>query len=102
MTIRSRKIETTVVNILKTRRYDVYIGRPNSLGNPFEIGTHGTREQVVQYHWEWLNGIREAPDGRKPPTRGEIIQRCKGKKLGCFCAPELYHGDNYVRICDGE
>jgi Domain of unknown function (DUF4326) len=31
-------------------RYHRYIGRPGRLGNPFVIGIHGTREQVLAKH----------------------------------------------------
>lgn len=92
---------TTVVNV-RTECYEVFIGRPGPLGNPFVVGRDGTREECVQYHQEWLDGKREAPNGKRPPTRDYIVRMCKGKKLGCFCAPELCHGDNYVRICDGK
>jgi hypothetical protein len=32
----------------------VYIGRPSPLGNPFKIGEHGTREEVIQRYRAWL------------------------------------------------
>ena len=32
----------------------VYIGRPSLIGNPYRIGTHGTREQVIARYREWL------------------------------------------------
>lgn len=32
----------------------VYIGRPSLLGNPFKIGTHGTRAEVVAQYRVWL------------------------------------------------
>lgn len=32
----------------------VYIGRPSLIGNPFRIGAHGTREQVIARYREWL------------------------------------------------
>ncbi|MEP7342635.1 MAG: DUF4326 domain-containing protein [Acidobacteriota bacterium] len=32
----------------------VYIGRPSLIGNPFRIGAHGTREQVIAKYREWL------------------------------------------------
>lgn len=39
--------QTTVVNIRHTKDYDVYIGRPSLLGNPFRIGPGCTREQSI-------------------------------------------------------
>ena len=32
----------------------VYIGRPSRLGNPFKIGQHGTREEVIRRYRVWL------------------------------------------------
>ena len=37
----------------KKEKYDVYIGRPSKWGNPFTIGIHGTREQVIQMYRDW-------------------------------------------------
>jgi len=34
----------------------VYIGRPGLLGNPFEIGVHGDREDVIRLYRQWLWG----------------------------------------------
>lgn len=42
----------------------VYIGRPSLLGNPFKIGQHGTREEVVQRYKAWL--------WRQIQLRGEV------------------------------
>jgi hypothetical protein len=42
----------------KKDRFDVYIGRPSLFGNPFEIGTHGSRDEVIDKYKSWLlNGI---------------------------------------------
>lgn len=39
----------------KTYRGDgVYIGRPSLLGNPFKIGEHGTRDEVIGRYRIWL------------------------------------------------
>ncbi len=32
----------------------VYIGRPSLRGNPFRIGTHGTRTEVIAQYRVWL------------------------------------------------
>lgn len=31
----------------RKERYTHYIGRPSVLGNPFHLGTHGTRAEVI-------------------------------------------------------
>jgi hypothetical protein len=58
----------------------VYIGRGSPWGNPFKIGQHGTREQVIERY------------------RREVLPRLDlrplvGKSLVCFCAPAACHGD---------
>lgn len=47
----------------------VYIGRPSPLGNPFKIGQHGTREEVVQRYKAWL--------WRQIQLRGEVYEELK-------------------------
>ena len=49
--------KTTVVHC-KREPYDVYIGRPGPWGNPFEIGTDGTREEVIAKYEEWIKSIK--------------------------------------------
>lgn len=44
----------TVVNKRHYRDEGVYIGRPSLLGNPFKIGEHGTREEVIDKYAVWL------------------------------------------------
>jgi hypothetical protein len=47
----------------------VYIGRPSLLGNPFKIGQHGTREEVIQRYKAWL--------WRQIQLRGEVYEELK-------------------------
>lgn len=72
--------------------YDVYIGRPGPFGNPFEIGKHGTREEVVEKYAEWVL--------TQPELLAIIQTELKGKVLGCWCAPELCHGDILLEIAN--
>jgi Domain of unknown function (DUF4326) len=44
----------TVVNKRHHRGEGVYIGRPSLLGNPFKIGEHGTRNEVIAKYRVWL------------------------------------------------
>ena len=72
----------------KKAKFDVYIGRPSKWGNPFEIGVHGNRQEVITMYKAWLwkqlksNAI----------TNEEILE-LDGKVLGCWCAPQACHGD---------
>jgi hypothetical protein len=70
----------------------VYIGRPGVWGNPFIIGSDGTRDEVIALYAAWL---------RRQP---ELIERAKrelrGKDLACWCAPRACHGDVLLRIAN--
>jgi hypothetical protein len=62
---------------------EVYIGRGSPWGNPFVIGKDGTREEVIQKYYQWL------------PTQPELLAELPslvGKRLLCWCHPELCHG----------
>lgn len=68
----------------------VYIGRDyaeftdEGWGNPFHIGKDGTREEVLAKYREWLLG-NEYLLKRLPELKDKI--------LGCWCKPDLCHGD---------
>lgn len=70
---------------VKKDKYDVYIGRPGPFGNPFEIDKDGTREEVVEKYAEWVL--------TQPELLATIKVELKDKILGCWCAPQLCHGD---------
>jgi len=74
----------------KKESYDVYIGRPCPFGNPFEIGKDGNREEVVTQYAEWVL--------TQPELLATIKTKLKGKTLGCWCAPQLCHGDILVEL----
>lgn len=65
----------------------VYIGRPTKWGNPFPLGQHLSRAEVVERYEEWLC------------TEGPIadIGELRGKDLVCWCAPLQCHGDVLLR-----
>lgn len=77
----------TVVNKYK-EEYDIYIGRGSKWGNPYAIGEHGTREDVIDafrvYLWEQMKFGRI--------TKEDLLE-LDGKRLGCFCKPQACHGD---------
>lgn len=70
----------------------VYIGRPSKWGNPFVIGKHGSREEVVAKFEEYILG--------KPELLAASKEELKGKDLMCFCAPRACHGDVLVRVAN--
>lgn len=73
-----------------------YIGRGSPLGNPFVIGKHGTREQVITKYAIWL---QEQIDKGNPVVLDELNRLGnkaideKGLALQCFCYPKPCHGE---------
>lgn len=74
---------TTVIN-RKDGVYDVYIGRGSKWGNPYRIGVHGTRAQVIEKYRIYL---------RHQPSLITRLEELRGKVLGCHCKPLACHGD---------
>ncbi len=65
------------------------IDRRTPWGNPFIIGVHGDREEVIEKHRLWV------------PTQPLIMNNLhllKGNDLGCWCYPKPCHGLNYFRL----
>jgi hypothetical protein len=84
----------------KKSKFDVYIGRPSPWGNPFTIGIHGSRAEVIALYRDWINGKIRSPDGAEPPTKDEIRSELRGKRLGCWCAPIACHGEYLAFIAN--
>lgn len=75
----------------KREPYDVYIGRPSKWGNPFTIGIDGSRDEVIQKYYDWIL------------TQSELLSQLgeiKDKTLGCWCRPNICHGDVLKILCD--
>ena len=79
---------TRVVHVNK-EPYDVYIGRPSKWGNPFIIGTHGDRDEVIRKYEKWI---------RMQPALLSELNELKNKVLGCYCSPRACHGDVLIRL----
>jgi hypothetical protein len=59
-----------------TAAYDVYCAQPGPFGNPFHIGIHGTRAEVIAMYNTWIRG---------QPKLMARLPELKGKVLGCWC-----------------
>ena len=81
--------------------YDVYIGRRCTMGgwklpesvwaNPYKVGTHGTREEVIRKYRTYL---------LSKPELLKLLPTMYGKRLGCFCAPQPCHGDVIAELAE--
>lgn len=63
----------------------VYIGRGSPYGNPFAIGEHGNRAQVIAKYREYLQS--------NPELLAKVKRELAGKDLVCYCSPAPCHGD---------
>ncbi|PJZ19816.1 hypothetical protein CEW46_21235 [Bacillus cereus] len=88
---------TRVVNKYK-EPYDIYIGRGSKWGNPFSHldGTKaqfkvGSREEAVRAFKNWI---------LTQPHLLNDLEELEGKTLGCFCKPQLCHGDVLVKLVE--
>jgi hypothetical protein len=68
----------------KREPFDVYIGRPSVWGNPFVIGVHGSRSEVIEKYRAYILA--------SSALLAELSY-LRGKTLGCYCAPKACHGD---------
>jgi len=68
----------------KKQPFDVYIGRPSKWGNPFSIGKHGTRSEVIKQYKAYI---------LRTPKLLAALPELRGKTLGCWCSPKACHGD---------
>lgn len=87
--------ETKVVNIHKTKEYDVYIGRGSKWGNPYPIVDYtNNKERITSckayegYFWD--SGL------------WKHIDELKGRTLGCYCKPKRCHGDFLSDVANGK
>lgn len=99
---------TAVVN-LKGHRDDpafadvVYVGRPmvrggwnlagSPLANPFRPGRDGSRDEVIERYRLYLLG---RPDLLK------LLADLRGRRLGCWCAPEPCHAQVIAELADSQ
>lgn len=78
---------TTVVHV--KAGYDVLIDRTTRWGNPFFVGVHGSRAQVLSMY---RNHILASPDLLAD------LESLRGKRIGCWCRPRGCHGDVLVQL----
>jgi len=85
---------TTVGHIHHSSKRGVYVGRPTKWGNPFHIGQHGTREQVIARYRAWLLA--------QPELCAAARRELRGKHLLCWCHPLACHADVLAEVAESE
>ena len=61
--------------------------------NIFKVGKHGTRTEVIQKYKKYIYTKLE-----EDPNLKAELQKLKGKNLGCWCYPQLCHGDILLEL----
>jgi hypothetical protein len=81
---------TTVVDMRKDD-YDVRIDRTTKWGCPFKLkmDTPAARRTVCAKYEEYLRNNQELLDA---------LPKLVGKRLGCWCAPRICHGNVLVKL----
>lgn len=80
----------------RTATYDekanaVYVGRPSKWGNPFVIGSDGTRREVITKYEAWL---------MRRPELMAALPELSGKDLMCWCSPCECHADVLIKLAN--
>jgi len=87
--------ETKVVN----RRNDTYmalVDRTTVFGNPFVLGRHGNRDEVIAKFREYWYAPEQAD------LRARAVRELKGKRIACWCSPQACHGDVIAQYLNQE
>ena len=72
----------------------VLVDRSTKWGNPFLIGTHGTRKDVIEQYRQWVMS--------QPKLLEAAKEELKGKNLCCWCAPKPCHGDVLLALANSK
>ncbi len=69
--------------------YDCRIDRQSKWGNPYHIGIHGTRGEVIEAYEVHVRGRADLM---------AALPELAGKVLGCHCAPKRCHGEILLKL----
>ena len=67
--------------------------RRSKWANPFVIGRHGTRAEVIAKYREWIV---------QQPELMASLHELRGRDLVCWCAPNPCHGDVLLELANSE
>lgn len=89
-------MRTSLSNVNRGQRCDVYIGRGSPFGNPYAVGQDGDRDEVIRkYRIHFQDKLR-----LDRAFKGQV-EALRGKTLGCHCTPLACHGDVIVEYLEG-
>ena len=67
----------------------------SNFANPYKIGKDGTREEVIEKYRTYITQQLE----NNKSLQDELIMM-KDKNLGCWCYPEMCHGNILLDLID--
>jgi len=67
----------------------------SNFSNPYKIGKDGTREEVIEKYRTYITQKLE----NNKSLQDELIMM-KNKNLGCWCYPEMCHGNILLELID--
>jgi hypothetical protein len=72
-----------------------YVGRPSLLGNPFEIGKDGTRDEVIVKYDHWFTKQLQSSVQlqEKMIQLSNQLEKERSLTLVCWCAPRNCHAE---------
>lgn len=77
----------------KREAFDVYIGRPSPLGNPWRVlNESGRARAIAQFESYARDAIANSA------KFAASVKALHGKTLGCWCAPKACHGDVLLKL----
>lgn len=94
----------------------VNVARPSRYGNPFVVGTDGTRAECVRFFALAVNGLVLASARRSAATDALTLasagrrwaREIRGHNVGCWCelpalgSPDICHGAVWLVLADDE
>jgi hypothetical protein len=83
-----------VINRYKEKE-TIYIGRGSPLGNPYRLHKGAAKGSTLQAYSQWIKKKVMALD---TDVMTALLAIKDGDKLGCFCKPQVCHGDIIVKI----
>ena len=102
-----------VVHVLTGQPYDAYVGRANgragvrghAFQNPYRIGAHGDRSQVLRKFEALMREHLLLDAGNR-----RVLLELRGKTLACWCAPKdepltlddpiVCHGQTLLKLAE--